>query len=430
MSTLDMDSLLAPIPGDLPCGEDLRYMQVYDDIKEARRADDVLPQGQWQRDIKASDWGKVIALSVQALTDRTKDLQIGAWLTEALAQTEGFEGAEAGIRLLSGLLEKYWETVFPLIEDDDYDYRIAPFEFLNDKLNLCFKQVSLTEPGTTPGYSLQKWQESLDTTHKDQDKISVDEFDGAVTKSSVKFYQNLQESLSRCMEAFKSLDTVIDGTFGRHAPRISDMGQVLDDCNRLVRKICREQKAIVLPDEQVPATEAEVNSEERNVPSAAGDSESMVSVQTVSAKAAPALTGRNVLSAPVGDEVSQEVMAWDEALRMLQQGEVTDALNRLLALAGSQQSERGRCRYQFLVAKLCHKAGKADLARPILERINTLINDLHLELWESPSWIAEVFELLYQCLISGEPTSEDKGRSQELFKKICTLDVTKALNVK
>jgi hypothetical protein len=33
--TVDIDEILAPIPGENPSGEDLRYTQLYDDIKEA-----------------------------------------------------------------------------------------------------------------------------------------------------------------------------------------------------------------------------------------------------------------------------------------------------------------------------------------------------------------------------------------------------------
>lgn len=42
---IDIESLLIPIPGDNPSGENLRYAAVYSDIKEARRADDPLNGG-------------------------------------------------------------------------------------------------------------------------------------------------------------------------------------------------------------------------------------------------------------------------------------------------------------------------------------------------------------------------------------------------
>ena len=37
---LDIEALLAPIPGENPAGKDVRYDGTHDAIKEARRADD------------------------------------------------------------------------------------------------------------------------------------------------------------------------------------------------------------------------------------------------------------------------------------------------------------------------------------------------------------------------------------------------------
>jgi type VI secretion system protein ImpA len=79
------------------------------------------------------------------------------------------------------------------------------------------------------------------------------------------------------------------------------------------------------------------------------------------------------------------------------------------------------------MAKICLKADRPDLARPIVEELYAMIEELHLIKWESPAWIAEVFEAFFQCLASGSQSDEDKARANDLFKKMCTLDVTKAM---
>jgi len=129
---IDIDALLAPIPGENPAGEDLRYSPIYDDLKEARRADDQLERGEWQREIKTSDWGKVISIAIEALSKKSKDLQIAAWLTEALIRKEDFSGLATGLRLMLGLLKNYWENLYPPLEEGDLDFRAAPLQFLND----------------------------------------------------------------------------------------------------------------------------------------------------------------------------------------------------------------------------------------------------------------------------------------------------------
>jgi len=106
---IDLDAILTPIPGENPAGEDLCYDIVYEGIKEARRenctSEDILGKGENRKDEdKKADWDKVIELSITALTNKTKDLQITVWLTEALVKTEGFEGLTMGFKILTGLL--------------------------------------------------------------------------------------------------------------------------------------------------------------------------------------------------------------------------------------------------------------------------------------------------------------------------------------
>src|ERR1700681_2778993 len=97
---IDLEALLQPISSDEPSGVDLRYRPVTDQIKEARRQEDDLVQGVWKREIKTADYVQVLKLSKEALTKQSKDLQIAAWMTEALARREGFAGLRQGLELI------------------------------------------------------------------------------------------------------------------------------------------------------------------------------------------------------------------------------------------------------------------------------------------------------------------------------------------
>ena len=66
--TIDLTTLLAPLAGDNPAGEDLRYAPIYDAIKEARRADDLLDRGDWNRELKTADWDQVYGLATDILS--------------------------------------------------------------------------------------------------------------------------------------------------------------------------------------------------------------------------------------------------------------------------------------------------------------------------------------------------------------------------
>src|SRR2546428_516511 len=107
------EDLLQPIPGSNPAGTNLRYDPIYDKIKEARREEEDVDQGDWKRARKVADWPLVIKLTGDALTTKSKDLQIAAWLTEGLLKQEGLGGLRAGLGLLQGLLEKFWDHLYP-----------------------------------------------------------------------------------------------------------------------------------------------------------------------------------------------------------------------------------------------------------------------------------------------------------------------------
>ena len=116
LNDLSLATLVAPIEGG--SGEDLSFSALFDQIKEARRADpDYLTQGDWQTDLKTADWEQVINLSAQGLAQQSKDLMLVAWLCEGLAQREHFEGITFGLELTEQLLVAFWETLYPTLEE-------------------------------------------------------------------------------------------------------------------------------------------------------------------------------------------------------------------------------------------------------------------------------------------------------------------------
>src|SRR5262245_21897621 len=84
------DDLLNPIAGDDPSRANLRYDPVTDKIKEARREDLNVPQGDWKTTLKTADYVQVVKLGSDALAKRGKDLQIAVWLVDAHVRREGF----------------------------------------------------------------------------------------------------------------------------------------------------------------------------------------------------------------------------------------------------------------------------------------------------------------------------------------------------
>ncbi|MBU0966369.1 MAG: type VI secretion system protein TssA [Proteobacteria bacterium] len=445
---IDIEAILTPLTGDNPAGEYLRYSPVYDEIQEARRADDMLDRGDWQHEIKTSDWEKVLTLSVQALTEKTKDLQIAAWLLEAMTYTEGFAGVKMGLTIITSFMQDFWEHLYPEIEDDDLEYRIGPLEFINDKLWLPIKQIPVTDGSATPGYSWMKWQESRqvgsekDTLNQygdvDDDKkrqrqeliaegkLTAEEFDAAVAPSSKAFYVALAEDVAVCLARFTDLDRIVDEKFGREAPRLAELKSSLEDCEQLVARILKEKRE----KEPDAVPEAEEVPSEATAAAEAAPARDAAPSQAVQAGPAPAAVvlppGEYRVNRLLGSTGIEEAV-WQDALAKLKSGGIKQALEHLLGASCSAQSIREKTNFRLLMARLCLKAERPDLARPIVEELHTLIGELQLERWESPIWLAEVLETLYMCLTAEGASDDDRYRARELLTRLCTLDVTKAM---
>ncbi len=451
---IDIEAILAPLPGDNPAGEYLRYSPVYDEIQEARRADDLLARGDWQHEIKTSDWDRVLTLSVQALTEKTKDLQIAAWLLEALTYTEGFAGVNAGLTIITAYLQNFWEHLYPGMEDDDLEFRIGPLEFINDKLWLPIKQIPVTDSAATPGYSWMKWQESRqvgsekDTLNQygdvDDDKkrqrqeliaegkLPAEEFDAAVAASAKAFYVALAGDVAACLARFAELDRMVDEKFGREAPRLAELKSSLADCEQLVARILKEKRekepdAVPAAAEAAPEqTQGAADVPARDAaPRQAGQAEGVPAAAGWAA-AAVLPPGQYQVNRLLGSAGMEEAV-WQDALAKLKSGGIKPALEQLLGASCSAQSVREKTNFRLLMARLCLKAERPDLARPIAEGLHALIGELQLERWESPIWIAEVLETLYMCLIVEGASDDDRYRARELLTRLCTLDVTKVI---
>jgi type VI secretion system protein ImpA len=443
---LEMEKLLAPIAGDNPCGEDVRYSGIYEEIKEARRADDNLALGDWQRDLKTSDWDKVINVSTDALAKRTKDLQIAAWLTEALIIKGGFSGLADGLTILGTYIVEFWDNLYPQVDDGDLEFRTGPFVFLNDKISPSIKNIPVTDPATTEGYSWLRWQESrqvgfekdLKNQYGDIDdskkraredkiaegKITGEQFDAASAKSSKQFYITLNEELGRCKAAFEKMDAAVEDKFGRDAPRLSELGAAIEDNAQLAARFLKDKGGVE------PALKKEAYSvkAKTQVTEEAGDSKASADEQALTQGIGPVPVFPSA-GAGGGDAVESSV--WRVSLDRLGSTGIKDALQVLLDASASAPSVRQKNRYKLLMAKLSLKADRPDLARPVIEQLYALIDELGLERWESSVWIAEVIDAYYRCLTVDGASSEDIFKAKnELFPKLCTRDITKAISYK
>jgi len=238
-------ALLAPIAGERPSGEPLRYEGTYDRIAEARREDDPrLEQGVWQKELKRADWGAVAQICGEALELRSKDLQIAAWLTEAWCKLRGFAGVAAGLRLIGGLCSAYWNDLYPSLEDAEY--RAAPFYWIDEKLAIQLKFVPLTEVSelVPVAFSWADWeaaarleQQRLQApTSKSADTLTPAHIRTALQRSSPEFVAGMQAHAAAAQAATAELQAVLDAQYHHAGPSLRLFRSTLVDIEQWLKE--------------------------------------------------------------------------------------------------------------------------------------------------------------------------------------------------
>jgi type VI secretion system protein ImpA len=249
------DDLLAPIAGPNPSGKNIKYDRVFDEIKESRREDIDVNQGDWKVALKTADWAKVIKLAGEALAKRSKDLQIAAWLIDAHVRRENFQVLAPSFVLLQGLLEEFWDTLYPELEDGDAELRSAPLEWLGNKLPDAIVLIPITSAGLSwNSYQLSRiagYEQDANTEAKkkvrqqavNDGKPTAEDFDEAVNATPRDFYAEMEAALAPALEELEKLNDLCDAKFGTYAPSMVKIRTLLENILQQTRNILKKKPA-------------------------------------------------------------------------------------------------------------------------------------------------------------------------------------------
>jgi type VI secretion system protein ImpA len=114
-----VDSWLEPLPG-AACGENLEYDEEFRAMEKAAAGK---PAGQFDPEDVPPDWRTVLG-HTQSLFERTRDLRVAAYWTRAQVRLDGVAALSEGVRLMQGLLSRYWDELHPLPDDGDAYARV------------------------------------------------------------------------------------------------------------------------------------------------------------------------------------------------------------------------------------------------------------------------------------------------------------------
>ena len=146
MSVIEIEALLSDIAADTPCGEDLEYDPLFAEMEKLAQETPERQYGDTIIPAEPPDW-RGVKKAALSLLERTRDLRVAVYLARALLQSDGFPGFTEGLALVEGLIERYWDGVYPLLDpDDDND----PTLRINTIVALCDSETTLRDLRETP----------------------------------------------------------------------------------------------------------------------------------------------------------------------------------------------------------------------------------------------------------------------------------------
>lgn len=256
---LDLQALLAPLEsGDQGVGTDLRAdysaTSAYQRLRDARsaaRAEERAKDAEGDTEgAEAAGWREVVSVGVQALASQTKDVEIAAWITEALVRSDGIQGAAAGARLIAGLCETFWEPMFPQPDEDGLEGRSSPIGGLSGAsadgtIMQPLRRWPLFRRADGTSVGVYHWDQSeqvatLDEARREAryaagtPKLSVLEAEARLDKA---YISANRRDIVDAIEAWSALDRVLDARFGADAPSLRNVNTLLSRMLEIVTRL-------------------------------------------------------------------------------------------------------------------------------------------------------------------------------------------------
>src|SRR4051812_48245591 len=135
--SIDVEKLLAPVDGESPVGSDLSYdpsMMEIDQLaagkSEQQVGDTIVPA-------EDPDWKELGSRCTEALM-KLKDLRVAMHLLMTAVKMDALGVLCDGLALIRGILEKYWNKVYPQLDPEDGNdplLRMNIISTLTDPLN-------------------------------------------------------------------------------------------------------------------------------------------------------------------------------------------------------------------------------------------------------------------------------------------------------
>jgi type VI secretion system protein VasJ len=131
------DSAIAPFGGDAPYGVNAQYGERYEAIQ--REIQKLTAASSKETSV---DWPVVRNLSLELLSQESKDLSVACYLTVALFMTHGYGGARDGLEIVRTLVGEHWSGMYPPVQR--VVRRANDLRWLEERLALLIEAREIT----------------------------------------------------------------------------------------------------------------------------------------------------------------------------------------------------------------------------------------------------------------------------------------------
>lgn len=253
--------LIEPLSSDQPCGDDLSFSGEFDAIRDMRREDDPsLDQGAWVTALKVADWPGVEALCAKLLAERSKDLRLAMWWTEAAAMQRGYAGLAEGLGLCVSLCERHWDHLHPLPEEGDAAQRIGNLAWLLHRI------VGLAQglPVTSAHHTLRdlaaarQLQQQMER-HPEaaaalaEGRLTMEQLQRAVRETPASQLLAVEAAVRACQDQLAALQALCDARLGDEGPSFAAAREALAAAAHDVARLCRSVGLASEPPSPAPA---------------------------------------------------------------------------------------------------------------------------------------------------------------------------------
>lgn len=249
--TLDLAPLLLPLQaGEHGAGVDLRldssatspYRQLRD-ARGAARTEERKREAEGEFEgPPAESWRDVLSIGHKALSSQSKDLEVAAWMTEALVRTHGLPGLTAGAMLIAGLCDAFWDACFPRPDEEGMSVRRSPIEGLSGSsadgtITQPLRGLPLFRRADGSALGLFQWEQAEQTAVLPEEKRSARYAAGVPELPALEIEARLDgaylaetwRDATAALHAWRELDRAVDARFGsKDAPSLRRVTNLLE----------------------------------------------------------------------------------------------------------------------------------------------------------------------------------------------------------